>query len=57
MSRMNDYEENLDDFPAENNEKTAESMVGACRAESTDQYTAGNGTTTKIPPLFDGSIV
>ena len=30
-------------------------MVGAYRAESTDQYTAGSGITTKIPPLFDGS--
>ena len=35
--------------------KLAESMVGAYRAESTDQYTAGSGITTKIPPLFDGS--
>ena len=34
--------------------KPAESLVGACRAESTDQYTAGSGITTKIPPL-DGS--
>ena len=55
MSMMNDYEEDLDDFPAKNKEKPAESMVGAYRAESTDQYTAGSGTTTKIPPLFDGS--
>ena len=30
-------------------------MVGAYRAESTDQWTAATGITTKIPPLFDGS--
>ena len=30
-------------------------MVGAYRAEWTDQYTAGSGITAKIPPLFDGS--
>ena len=47
--------EDLDDFPAENNEKTTESLVGAYRAKSTDQNTAGSGITTKIPPLFDGS--
>ena len=52
---MSDYEEDLDDFPAENKEKPAESMVGAYRAESTDHYTAGSGITPKIPPLFDGS--
>ena len=51
---MNDYEEDLDDFPAENRGKSVESVVGACRAESTDLYTAGSGITTKIPPLFDG---
>ena len=49
---MNDYEEDLDDFPIENKEKPAESLVGAYRAESTDQYTTGSRTTTKIPPLF-----
>ena len=52
---MNDNEEDLDDFPTENREKPAESLVGAYRAESTDQYTAGSGITTKIPTLFDGS--
>ena len=52
---MNGYEEDLDDFPAENKEKPAESVVGAYRAESTGQYTIGSGMTTKIPPLFDGS--
>ena len=35
--------------------RPAESMVGAFRAESTDQWTAGSGITAKIPPLFDGS--
>ena len=54
-SMMNDSEEYLDDFPTENREKPAESMVGACRAESTDLFTAGSGITAKIPPLFDGS--
>ena len=29
MSLMNDYEEDLDNFPTENREKLAESMVGA----------------------------
>ena len=55
MSMMNDCEEDLDGFPAEQEEKTAESMVGAYRAESTDLYTAGSEITAKIPPLFDGS--
>ena len=52
---MSDYEEDLDDFPVENRDTTAESLVGACRAESTDQWTARSGISTKIPPLFDGS--
>ena len=52
---MTMYEEDLEGFPAENKEKPAESMVGTYRAESTDQWTAGSGITTKIPPLFDGS--
>ena len=39
----------------ENKEKSAESMVGAYRAESTDQYTAGSRITAKIPNLCDGS--
>ena len=50
---MSDCEEDLDDFPAEL--KLADSMVGAYRAESTDQFSAGSVITTKIPPLFDGS--
>ena len=52
---MIDHEEDLDDFPVENRNKPAESLVGAYRAESTNQWTAGSGITTKIPPLFDGS--
>ena len=55
MSMMNDYEEDLDDFPAEHKERPSESLVGAYRAEPTDQWTAGSGITTKIPPPFDGS--
>ena len=47
---MSDYEEDLDDFPQENRNKPAESLVGA---ESTNQWTGGRGI-TKIPPLFDG---
>ena len=47
--------EDVDDFPVENKDRPAESLVGAYRAESTDQWTAGSGITTKIPPLFDGS--
>ena len=52
---MSGCEEDLGDFPtfsAEN--RTAESMVGAYRTESTDQWTAASGITTKISPLFDG---
>ena len=32
--------------------KSKESLIGAYRAESTLQYTAGSGITTTIPPLF-----
>ena len=53
MSMMNDNEEDLDDVPAENREKPAESIVEAYRAESTDQFSTG--ITTKMPPVFDGS--
>ena len=52
MSMMSDYQEDLDDFPIENKDRLAESSVGACRAEWTDQWTAGSGITTKMPPLF-----
>ena len=55
MSMMNDYEEDLDDFSVENKERPDESLVGAYRVESTEQWTAGSGITTKIPPHFDGS--
>ena len=52
---MSDQEEDLDDFPIDNKDRAAESLVGAYRGESTDQWTAGSGITTKIPPLFGGS--
>ena len=52
---MTDYEEASDDFPTENLNKPAESMVGAFRAQSTDEWTAAGGMTWKIPQLFDGS--
>ena len=55
---MSDYEEDLDDFPiilTENTSGKAESLVGAYRAESTDQRTPASGITTKMPPLFNGS--
>ena len=52
---VNDSEEDLDGFPAENKETLAESLVGAYRAESTDLFAAGSGITAKIPQLFDGS--
>ena len=48
---ISDYE---DDLPSENRDEAAESFVGAYRAESTYQRTAGTGITTKIPQLFDG---
>ena len=51
MSMMNDSEESLDHFPAENKEKPAESMVGVFRAESSDLHVAGSGITAKNPPL------
>ena len=52
---MSDPEKNLDDFPAENRDRQAESMVGSYRAESTDQWAPASGITTKIPLHFDGS--
>ena len=48
---MSDHEEDLDDFPTENFNKQADSMVGPLRAESTDQLTSANGITAKNPPL------
>ena len=52
---MSDYEEALDDFPTENSSTKAEFMVGACRAESTNEWTAASGIATKIPLLFNWS--
>ena len=52
---MTDYEEDFGDFPSENRDKPADSCTGSYRAESTYQWTAGSGITTKIPPLLDGS--
>ena len=52
---MNDDDEDFGGFPAENRDKTAESLVGAYSEESTYQWTAGSRITTEIPPLFDGS--
>ena len=43
MPTMSDYEQDLDDFPVEFVDRLAESLVGAYRAESTDQWTAGSG--------------
>ena len=43
MPMMSDYEEDLDDFEAECIDRLAASLVGAYRAESTDQWTAGSG--------------
>ena len=52
---MSDYEEDLSDCPTFSTEnRPAESMFGAYRAESTDQWTAANGITMKIPPRFRG---
>ena len=42
-------------FLQKNVNKLAEAMVGTFRAESTDEWTAATGITTKNPPLFDGS--
>ena len=39
----------------QNTKESKESLVGAYRAESRFDYTAGSGITTKMPPLFDGS--
>ena len=52
---MSDCEEDLNDFPAENKDRTTESLVGTYRVESAGQWTAGSGITTKIPPLSHGS--
>ena len=44
MPMMSDYEEDLDDFAAENIDRLAECLVGTYR-----------GVAAKIPPLFDVS--
>ena len=54
---ISDYEEDIDDFPILSTENTigkAKSFFAAHHAESTDQWTAAIGTTTKMPPLFNG---
>ena len=53
---MSDYEVDLDDFPIlsiENSSNKAESLVGAYRAESTDQWTAASGINAEMPPLLN----
>ena len=45
----------LESGPAKKKYRPAEFLVGACRAESTDQWTAASGISVKIPPFFDGS--
>ena len=42
-------------FSKENSNKEDESLVGAYRAGSTDQWTVAGGITGKIPPLFNGT--
>ena len=42
---MSDCEEALDDFPTENLIPTAEFLVRAYRAESTNDWTAASGIT------------
>ena len=49
-SPMNDYEVDSIDVHL----SSANSLGGAYREEATDQWTASNGITVKIPPLFDG---
>ena len=51
---MSNSEEALDDFSTKNHITTAHSMVGAHRAESTNEWAAASGITSKIHPLYDG---
>ena len=51
---MSDYEEDFIDVPRFSNLSSAESLGGACRAETTDQWTALNGIDVINPALFDG---
>ena len=46
---MSDYEEDFGALPSEYKKESKESMVGANRAESTFDYIAGSGITTKNP--------
>ena len=41
-------------FRIENTSDKAESVVGAYRAESTDQWTVASAIITNIPPLLNG---
>ena len=45
----------LDDFSMRNSFTTAENLVGACRSESTNGWTASSGITSKNPPANDGT--
>ena len=45
---MSGYEEDFGHFPSEYNKESKESLVGAYRAESTSQYTAGSGRTLRV---------
>ena len=53
---MSDYEEDSLDIQHFSKIPSAESMVGAYRAEPTDQWTVSSGITAKNSPLFNGSI-
>ena len=52
---MSDYEEDFADFQNYSKTQPAESLVGAYRAELTDQWAACSGITVKIPSHVDGS--
>ena len=51
---MSDYEEDFTEVQNFSKTLSAESWVGAYRAESTDHEAASSGITVKIPPLFEG---
>ena len=52
---MSDYEEDSTDIQNLSKTLSAESLVGPYRANTTDQWTASNRFTVKIPPLIDAS--
>ena len=52
---ISENEEVLDDFPMRDSLSPAEYLVRACRAESTNEWTAASGITSKNPPLSDGA--